>query len=198
MFKSPHASWQVTTDAAVGAVVHSSWSRARHHGPVEFISFLCQFCLSYSCASRRLDPHVPSLKRVSCDQQSDFFVCAHDQRHATDEMRTPWKLLVDVASKNCVWLTSACPEVLVMSCSFDDLSLFEAIRVFEPCACTWCCNTKTSASSVSLVFCSVFSPCALRLAQVRSKRIIHFQVLHETERPTKVVWREVFLDPLVH
>ena len=55
----------------------------------------------------------------------------HDQRDATDGMRTPWKLRVDLASKNCVWLTSACPEVLVMSCSFDDPSLFEVIVVFS-------------------------------------------------------------------
>ena len=38
--------------------------------------------------------------------------------------------------------------------------LFEAIRVFQPCACTCCCSTKASASSVlltaSLVLCSVF------------------------------------------
>ena len=47
------------------------------------------------------------------------------------ECELTWKLPVDVASKNCVWMTSACPEVPVMSCSFDDPSLFEVIRVFS-------------------------------------------------------------------
>ena len=67
--------------------------------------------------------------------------------------------------------------------------------MFQPCACVWCCNTKTSASSVlltaSFVLCPVFSflsqscihlimlslhldTCALRLAQVRSEKISHF------------------------
>ena len=70
----------------------------------------CFFLLS--TASRRLNPHVASWKRVSCEQQLDLSVDEHDQRDATSEMRTPWKLPVHVASKNCVWLTSACPEVL--------------------------------------------------------------------------------------
>ena len=82
-------------------------------------------------ASRRLNSHVASWKRVSCEQQLDLSLFEHDQRDATEGTRTPWKLLVDVASKNCVWLTSACPEVPVMSCFFDHPILFEVIRVFS-------------------------------------------------------------------
>ena len=58
-------------------------------------------------ASRRLNPHVASWKRVPCEQQLNLSVFERDQRDVTDEMRTPWKLPVDVASKNCVWLTRA-------------------------------------------------------------------------------------------
>ena len=46
-------------------------------------------------------------KEFSCEQQFDLSVFEHDQRHATEEITFP----DDVASKNCVWLTSACLEV---------------------------------------------------------------------------------------
>ena len=84
-----------------------------------------------------------------------------------------------------ICLSSTCPEIPVESCFFDP-SLFEVIRVFQPCACTWWCNTKTSASSVLLtvfaVLCCVFfvtavhalalhlDTCALRMAQVRAEK----------------------------
>ena len=45
-----------------------------------------------------------------------------------------WKLPVDVGSKSLIQLvcwTSACLEVPVENCFFDDPSLFEAIRVFS-------------------------------------------------------------------
>ena len=45
-------------------------------------------------------------------------------RDVTDGMQAPWKLPVDVASKNCVCLTSACLEVPVESCFIDDFSRF--------------------------------------------------------------------------
>ena len=51
-----------------------------------------------------------------------------------DTRRFVGKLPVDVVSKNLIQLvcwTSTCPEVAVMSCPFDDPSLFEAIRVFS-------------------------------------------------------------------
>ena len=54
----------------------------------------------------------------------------HDQRDVTDGIRTVWKLLVDVASKNHVCLSSTCPEVPVENCLFDPI-LFEVIRVFS-------------------------------------------------------------------
>ena len=97
-------------------------------------------------ASRHLNSHIVSWKRVSCEQQLDLSVSEHDQRDVTDGMRTPWKLPVNVALKNYVCLSSACPEVPVESCFIDDPILFEVIRVFQPCACAWCCNTKTSTS----------------------------------------------------
>ena len=78
-----------------------------------------EFSANFS-ASRRLNPHVASVKRVSCEQQCDLSVFEHDQRYVTDGMRTPWKHHVNVASKNCVGLSSVCPEVPVVSCFFDD------------------------------------------------------------------------------
>ena len=53
-----------------------------------------------------------------------------------------------------ICLSSTCPEIPVKSCFFDP-SLFEVIRMFQPCACTWSCNTKTSASPVLLTVFSV-------------------------------------------
>ena len=64
----------------------------------------------------------------------------------------------------------------------------EVSRVFQPCACPWCCNTKTCANSLfaSSVLCLVFfvtavhplgvDTCALSMAQVRFKKItrLHF------------------------
>ena len=47
-------------------------------------------------------------------------VFEHDQRDVTDGMRTPWTLPVNVASKNCVGLSSTCLEVPAASCFFDD------------------------------------------------------------------------------
>ena len=74
---------------------------------------------------------------------------------------TPWKLLVNVALKNYVCLSSACPESPV---------LFDVIRVFQPCACAWCCNTNTSASSVLLtvfsILCLVFVVTAVHALDV--------------------------------
>ena len=82
---------------------------------------------------------------------------------------------MNVASKN-VCLPSTCPEVPEVSCFFDPI-LFVVIRVFQPYACAWCCNTKTSASSVLLSQLCIhlmltlhFDTCALRMAQVRSEK----------------------------
>ena len=103
------------------------------------------------------------MEKASCEQQLDLSILEHHQRDVTDGMRTPWKLPVSLASKNYVCLSSACPEVPVESCFFDDPILFKAIGVFQPCACDWCCNTKTSASPVLLtsssVLCSLFLFC---------------------------------------
>ena len=49
-----------------------------------------------------LTSHVTSWKRVSSEQQLDLSVFEHDQRDVTDEIRTPWKLPDEVASKNCL------------------------------------------------------------------------------------------------
>ena len=79
-----------------------------------------------------------------------------------------WKLPVNVASKN-VCLPSTCSEVPVVSCFFDP-NLFVVTGVFQPCACAWCCNTKTSASSVLLtlfsVLCLLFSVTAVHTLDV--------------------------------
>ena len=76
-------------------------------------------------------------KGVSCEQQLDLSVFEHDQRDVTDGMRTLWKLPVNVALKNYVFLTSACPEVPVECCFFDYPILFEVIRMFQ--APVLCC-----------------------------------------------------------
>ena len=115
---------------------------------------------AYLTALRRLNPHVASWKTVSCEKQLDLFVSEHDKRNVTDGVRTPWKLFLNVTLKHHVCLSSACPEVPVESCFFDDPILFEAITMFQLRACVWCCNTKTNVNSVlltaSLVWCPVF------------------------------------------
>ena len=77
------------------------------------VFFLLLNFSAQSPASRRLNPHVPSGKRVSCEQQLDLPVFEHDQRYVVDGMRTPWKLPLNVAWKNCVGLSSTCLEVPV-------------------------------------------------------------------------------------
>ena len=51
-------------------------------------------------ASGRLNSHVTLWNRVSCEQHLNLSDFEYDQRDVTDGMRTPWKLPVNVASKN--------------------------------------------------------------------------------------------------
>ena len=99
----------------------------------------------------------------------DLPLFEHDQRDVTDGMRTVGKLPVNVASKNYVCFLSTCPEGPVKSCFFDPI-LLEVIKVCQPCACTWCCNTKSSASSVLLtvfsVLCLVLFVTAVHIIEV--------------------------------
>ena len=94
-----------------------------------------------------------------------------------------------------ICLSSTCPETPVESCFFDPF-LFEVIRVFQPCACTWCCNTKTSASSVLL---TVFSVLCLDFFVTTVHTLVDTSSWHvRTPHGSSPIWKDHTLSLSTH